>query len=63
MPDPHMPRDPTPGAIQKDDDCAECAKRTRWDWLKIEGVRELGQRDEWDWYCTGLTAEQRAAGR
>jgi hypothetical protein len=58
-----MPSDPTPGAIQKDDDCAECAKRTTRDWLKIEGARELGQRDEWDWYCTGLPAEERAAGR
>ena len=36
--------------------------RTTSDWLQIEGVWELGQRDQWDWYPIGLTAEEGAAG-
>jgi hypothetical protein len=59
----HMARDPTPGAPTKEADCAECGKRTTWDLLVVEGDHQLGQRDESDWYCTGLTAEEFSAGK
>jgi len=30
----HMPREPTPGAIQKEANCADCGKLTTHEWIK-----------------------------
>ena len=58
----HMPRDLTPGGvIRKEADCPECGKVTTHEWIKYPATPFLGQRDEWHWACTGMSAAERAA--
>jgi hypothetical protein len=57
-----MPREPTPGAIQKEANCADCGKLTTHEWIKYPATPFLGQRDEWHWACTGMSAAERDAG-
>ena len=59
----HMPRDPTPGAIRKEAECADCGRLTTHVWVRYEGDAQSGERDGWHWVCTGLSAEERAAGK
>ena len=59
----HMPRDPTPVAIHKEVHCQECGTVTTHEWIKYPAEPFLGQRDEWHWECTGLSAEERATGK
>jgi hypothetical protein len=59
----HMPREPTPGAIQKEANCADSGKLTTHEWIKYPATPFLGQRDQWHWACTGLSAAERQAGK
>ena len=58
-----MQRDPTLGAIQKEEDCDECGKVTTHEWAWFPAAPFVGQPEEWHWVCTGLSAEGRAAGK
>jgi len=59
----HVPSDLTSGAIRKEADCPECGKVTTHEWILFPGAPFVGQREMWHWVCTGLSAEERAAGK
>jgi hypothetical protein len=50
----HVLRDPLSKATIKERACAICNTRTLHEWVFVPGEAEIGERDVWQWSCTGL---------
>ena len=60
---PHMVDDPASGARTEDKHCPECGQVTLHEWVRYEGDRGVGERDEWLLVCRGQSRETFAAGK
>ncbi len=50
----HVVRDPLSEATTTQRFCAICKTRTVHEWVFVPGEAEIGERDVWQWSCTGL---------